>query len=81
MGKNATVTKTTKSGAIKSTRRLRSGGRAANAVRRGDVVLKQSPWRLPVNLDHPTEPLSEDGVMAIHNGAMHILEDIGIEFL
>jgi len=29
----------------------------------------------------PTEPLYEDGVQAIHDGAMRILEDIGIEFL
>jgi trimethylamine--corrinoid protein Co-methyltransferase len=39
------------------------------------------PWRIPVNTDRPTEPLDEEGVMAIHNGAMTILEDIGIEFL
>jgi trimethylamine--corrinoid protein Co-methyltransferase len=38
------------------------------------------PWRLPVNLDRPTEPLSEEGVAAIHEGAMRILEEIGIEF-
>jgi trimethylamine--corrinoid protein Co-methyltransferase len=39
------------------------------------------PWQQPVNTDRPTEPLNEDGVAAIHNGAMEILEDIGIEFL
>ncbi len=39
------------------------------------------PWRIPVNTDRPTEPLDEDGVQAIHDGAMRILEDIGIEFL
>ncbi|MDB2391325.1 pyridoxal-phosphate dependent enzyme, partial [Alphaproteobacteria bacterium] len=68
-------------GEAKPSRRLRSGGRAANTARRGDVLFKQSPWRLPVNMDRPTEPLSEEGVLAIHNGAMHILEEIGIEFL
>lgn len=39
------------------------------------------PWRIPVNTDRPTEPLGPDGVQAIHDGAMTILEDIGIEFL
>jgi len=39
------------------------------------------PWRIPVNTDRPTEPLDNDGVQAIHDGAMRILENIGIEFL
>ena len=63
-----------------STRR-RGGGRAGNAARRGTSLFDQMPWRLPVNTDRPTEPLDGDGVEAIHNGAMTILEDIGIEFL
>ena len=33
------------------------------------------------NVDRPTEPLNEEGVQTIHNGAMHILENIGIEIL
>ena len=33
------------------------------------------------NVDRPTEPLNEEGVQAIRNGAMHILENIGIEIL
>lgn len=65
----------------RSARRLRSGGRSANTARRGAELFKQSPWRMPVNHDPPIEPLSEEGVQAIHNGAMNILEDIGIEFL
>ena len=65
----------------RSAKRLRSGGRSANTARRGKELFKQSPWRLPVNYDPPIEPLSEEGVQAIHNGAMNILEDIGIEFL
>ena len=63
------------------TRRRRSGGRAGNAHRSGAAVIQQSPWRLPVNTDRPTEPLDGDGVAAIHDGAMRILEEIGIEFL
>ena len=65
----------------RSARRVRSGGRSANTARRGAELFKQSPWRMPVNHDPPIEPLSEEGVQAIHNGAMKILEDIGIEFL
>jgi len=62
-------------------RRSRGGGRAGAAARRGTMVIEQSPWRLPINTDRPTEPLTEDGVAAIHDGAMRILEEIGIEFL
>ena len=58
----------------------RGGGRAGN-VRRTAAGIEQLPWSLPVNPDKPTEPLSEDGVQAIHEGAMRILEEIGIEFL
>ncbi|MEC9344461.1 MAG: trimethylamine methyltransferase family protein [Pseudomonadota bacterium] len=60
--------------------RRRHGGRAAN--RRGkDAVIAQLPWTIPVNSDRPTEPLAPEGVEAVHDGAMRILEEIGIEFL
>ena len=62
-------------------RRKRGGGRAGNAARRGGAVIEQMPWRLPMNVDRPTEPLSEEGVAAIHEGAMRILEEIGVAFL
>ena len=62
-------------------RKRRSGGRAGNRDRRGRELFKQMPWRLPVNTDRPTEPLDADGVAAIHDGAMRVLEEIGIEFL
>ena len=62
-------------------RRRRSGGRAGLARRAGSAAIQQSPWRLPQNTDRPTEPLDEDGVAAVHDGAMRILEEIGIEFL
>ncbi len=61
--------------------RKRGGGRAANAAKRGGAGIDQMPWRIPVNVDRPTEPLDAEGVEAIHNAAMTILEDIGIEFL
>ncbi len=62
-------------------RRRRAGGRAAHAERAGHAAIDQMPWRLPVNPDRPTEPLDEDGVRAIHKGAMRILSEIGIEML
>ncbi|MEP2784530.1 MAG: trimethylamine methyltransferase family protein [Pseudoruegeria sp.] len=62
-------------------KRRRSGGRAANARRSGGKTIEQMDWRIPYNTDAPTEPLTEDGVAAIHDGAMCILEDVGIEFL
>jgi len=58
----------------------RRGGRSANA-RRSATTIKQIPWELPGNSDRPTEPLNEEGVQAIHDGAMRVLEEIGIEFL
>lgn len=64
-----------------SGRRRRGGGRAGNAARRGGEIIEQMPWRQPVNIDRPVEPLDEDGVAAIHAGAMEILEDIGIAIL
>ncbi len=62
-------------------RRTRGGGRAGAANRRGTAVIEQMPWNPPVNVDRPTEPLSPEGVAAIHDGAMRILEEIGVEFL
>lgn len=64
-----------------SPRRTRSGGRAGAARRRGSEVIEQMPWNPPLLVDRPVEPLSEEGVAAIHDGAMRILEEIGIEFL
>ena len=60
----------------------RSGGRN---TRRGSRVsghaINQMPWRIPSNPDRPTEPLTPEGVEAVHNGAMRVLEEIGIDFL
>ena len=60
--------------------RGRGGGRSGNA-RRGGPAIAQQPWSLPVNSDAPTEPLDASQVERIHDGAMRILEEIGIEFL
>lgn len=64
-----------------SMRRKRGGGRAGNAARRGGALFEQMPWRIPVNMDPPIEPIGPEGVQAIHEGAMRILEDIGVAFL
>lgn len=61
-------------------RRRRAGGRAGNAARHRVTAHFQPDWRVPINTDRPTEPLDEEGVAAIHDGAMRILEEIGIEF-
>ena len=59
----------------------RRGGRRGN-VRKADIhAIRQMDWRIPVNTDRPTEPLEPEGVHAVHEGAMAILEEIGIEFL
>lgn len=62
-------------------RRRRGGGRAGHAARRGPTVIEQRPWQLTVNRDRPTEPLDEDGIEAIHETAMTILEEIGVAML
>lgn len=62
-------------------KRRRGGGRAGNTRRTDKRAVDQMPWRIPVNTDRPTEPLNDESVRRIHEGAMRILEDIGIEFL
>ncbi|MGR3389541.1 trimethylamine methyltransferase family protein [Sagittula sp.] len=61
-------------------KRRRHGGRAGNS-RRGAAAVAQGPWRIPRNADRPTEPLSPESVIRLHNATMRILEEIGIEFL
>ena len=61
-------------------KRGRGGGRHGNK-RRGGTVIKQSEWRIPRNPDKPTEPVDQEDVEKIHDAAMRILEEIGIEFL
>ncbi|MEN0041956.1 MAG: trimethylamine methyltransferase family protein [Pseudomonadota bacterium] len=66
--------------AAQRTRSSRGGGRRGNA-RRGGPAIRQMPWDVPTILDPPVEPVDEEGVARIHDAAMCILEDIGIEFL
>ena len=62
-------------------KRKRGGGRAGHAKRRGPAVINQAPWCVPVNPDRPTEPMPMEGVEAIHDTAMRVLEEIGVAFL
>jgi len=64
-----------------SPRRRRAGGRAGNPRRAVADSIEQTPWRIPFNTDLPTEPLDEEGVREVHDGAMRVLEEIGIEIL
>ena len=59
----------------------RSGGRSGNRARAGTAAIHQMPWTIPQNLDRPVEPLRPEDVERVHNGAMRILEEIGILFL
>ena len=61
---------------MKPTRKRRRAGQPRQVG-----AIQQIDWRIPVNHDRPTEPLNEAGVEAIHNGAMTILEEIGVQFL
>jgi trimethylamine--corrinoid protein Co-methyltransferase len=59
----------------------RAGGRAGNTRRAGGPAVRQPPWTMPQNRDRPTEPLDAEAIERIHDGAMRILEEIGILFL
>ena len=60
--------------------RRRGGGRQGNRRRAGPAI-RQQPWRPPTMPDRPVEPLRLEDVERIHDGAMRVLEEIGIEFL
>lgn len=62
-------------------RRRRSGGRAAHRARSAGAIIAQMPWAPPLVTDRLADPLPPEGVMAIHDAAMRVLEEIGIEFL
>ena len=59
--------------------RRRSAGRG-----RADVAtsaIKQLDWCIPQNRDAPIAPVDDEAIAAIHDAAMRILEEIGIDFL
>lgn len=61
--------------------RARGGRSARRGARTGQTAINQLPWKLPINPDRPTEPISQEGVEMIHDAAMRVLEEIGIDFL
>ena len=50
-------------------------------VRPDRPVLEQLPWRQLQYVDPPTEPLDADGLERVHDTAMRVLEEVGIDFL
>ncbi|MEZ5776483.1 MAG: trimethylamine methyltransferase family protein [Hyphomicrobiaceae bacterium] len=64
-----------------STGRARGGRGLRRGQRQGTTAIHQLPWKIPLNPDRPTEPLSQEGVEAVHDAAMRVLEEIGIDFL
>ncbi|MEL6505706.1 MAG: trimethylamine methyltransferase family protein [Pseudomonadota bacterium] len=58
----------------------RGGGRDGNS-RRGGPAIRQYPWKPPLIRDNPIAPVDEEGVQRIHDTAMRVLEELGIEFL
>ncbi|MDA9930026.1 trimethylamine methyltransferase family protein [Alphaproteobacteria bacterium] len=75
MAKDARSGKTHQTG--QRTRRRRSG----EAARQRSFLTHQLPWGPATYLDDPTQPIDAEGVEAIHNASMRILEEIGILFL
>ena len=60
----------------------RKSSRISNEeIRASRLSLQQQSWQIPYNFDNFVEPLKEEAVIAIHNTAMKILEDIGVLFL
>ena len=58
--------------------RRRQGGHQANLRGKGSAI-KQRPWGQAINTDQFTEPLSEEDVHLIDDGAMRMLEEVGLE--
>ena len=56
------------------------GGRRSKP-RRVSGGIKQLPWRQPVNRYAAVEVLTPEGLEAIHDASMRILETLGLEFL
>lgn len=71
---------TTESNSEPPRRRRRTGGRSEKK-RSNSGVVQQLPWSLPKNSDQRVEPLPPEGVEALHDAAMTILEETGVAFL
>ena len=62
-------------------RRRKRGKKSGGAKQAAPFLSKQLPWEQPSYIDAPTEPMDQEGVEAIHDASMRILEEIGILFL
>ncbi len=62
------------------TGRRRKSTRAATQAN-SKPAIEQLAWCIPQNRDHPVSPLDDEAIAAIHDAAMQILEEIGIDFL
>ena len=60
---------------------VRSGRRRKRESVSSGPVVNQLAWGQPRYLDPPVEPVGAEGVRRIHEAAMRILEEIGIDFL
>ncbi|SME88529.1 trimethylamine---corrinoid protein Co-methyltransferase [Tistlia consotensis] len=61
--------------------RREGGRRSGRGAQRQAGGLQQLPWQQVRNPYKPVEVLSEDQVEAIHQAALRILEELGIEFM
>ena len=59
----------------------RRRGRRQRQLKPARPILEQLPWLRVQYVDPPTEPLNEDALEQVHDAAMRILEEIGIDFL
>jgi trimethylamine--corrinoid protein Co-methyltransferase len=59
----------------------RSGGRSRKSIRQSKKAIDQLDWSIPYNTDNFIEPLNTDGIEAIDDAAMQVIEEIGIQFL
>ena len=66
---------------MEQNRTRRSGGRSSKSFRKGKTTIEQLAWKIPYNTDNFVEPIDSEGVAAIDNAAMQVIEEIGIEFL
>ena len=62
--------------AVNSRRRRRG-----TAKPKAKPALEQMDWNQLRYVDRPTEPLDDEGVERVHDAAMRILEQVGIDFL
>ena len=67
--------------AAESQSRSRRRRRGDEAAPKPPFLHQQLEWGAASYLDNPTEPVNEEGVEAIHEASMRVLEDVGILFL